>query len=34
MLRSAENLDCRKSRLRDFRQQRRTQRLIHKSVCG
>ncbi len=34
MLRSAENLHRRKSRLRDFRQQRRAQRLIHKSVCG
>src|SRR5271154_646378 len=34
MLRSAEDLDRRKSRLRNFRQQSRAQRLIHKSVCG
>src|SRR5271155_4319100 len=34
VLRSAENLHRRKSRLRDFRQQRRAQRLIYKSVCG
>src|SRR5271156_2933051 len=34
VLRSAENLHRRKSRLRNFRQQSRAQRLIHKSVCG
>src|SRR5580704_9434919 len=34
VLRSTENLDRRKSSLRDFRQQRRAQRLIHKPVSG
>src|SRR5579863_120999 len=34
VLRSAENFHRRKSGLRDFRQQSRAQRLVHKSVRG